>query len=79
MAGEDKRRDERTAGGSEGKQNRLETNQLLFNKMDEAACTLVRHACVRSGKPLQHAEMLLLTQNRPTSINRVSPQDGARG
>lgn len=75
MAGEDKRRDERTAG----KQNRLETNQLLFNKIDEAACTLVRHACVRSGKPLQHAEMLLLTQNRPTSINRVSPQDGARG
>lgn len=75
MAGEDKRRDERTAG----KQNRLETNQLLFNKIDEAACTLVRHACVRSGKPLQHAEMLLLTQNRPTSINRVFPQDGARG
>uniref|UniRef100_A0A3P9DUI9 Protein FAM151A n=1 Tax=Maylandia zebra TaxID=106582 RepID=A0A3P9DUI9_9CICH len=28
MAGEDKRRDERTAGGSEGKQNRLETNQF---------------------------------------------------
>lgn len=75
MAGEDKRRDERTAG----KQNRLETNQLLFNKIDEAACTLVRHACVRSGKPLQHAEMLLLTQNRQTSINRVFPQDGARG
>lgn len=56
MAGEDKRRDEQTAGGTEGKQNRLETNQLLFYKIDEAACTLVRHACVRSGKPLQYVK-----------------------